>query len=183
MSPPSWTLVSPPHPSRLSQSTGFGLPASALNPHWLSALHVVICMSQCCFSRFGPPPLPPLCPKCLCLLCRLASRIVSTIILESYVCINIRYLPFTFWLISLCIIGSRFIRLTRTDSNAFLWSVFLFHPFSWVCTDSSLRFNLCFSSDEMMLSTFSGWVSFVIDFTLTAGRAQTGRSRKGSGSA
>ena len=32
-----------------------------------------------------------------------------------------QYLSFSFWLTSLCIIGSRFIYLLRTDSNAFLW--------------------------------------------------------------
>ena len=33
--------------------------------------------------------------------------------------INIQYLFFSFWLTSLCIIGSRFIHLIRTDSNVF----------------------------------------------------------------
>ena len=36
-----------------------------------------------------------------------------------YICVNIRYLFFSFWLTSLCIIGSRPIHLTSTDSNAF----------------------------------------------------------------
>ena len=35
-------------------------------------------------------------------------------------CVRIRYLSFSFWLTSLCIIGSRFIHLIRADSNAFL---------------------------------------------------------------
>ena len=42
-----------------------------------------------------------------------------------YICINIQCLFFSFWLTSLCMIGSRFIHLIRTDS-----SVFLFHD--WV---------------------------------------------------
>ena len=37
-----------------------------------------------------------------------------------YICIRIQYFPFSFWLTSLCIIGSRFIHLIRTNSNAFL---------------------------------------------------------------
>ena len=37
------------------------------------------------------------------------------------ICINIWYLCFFFWLTSLCIIGSRFIHLVRTDSNVFLF--------------------------------------------------------------
>ena len=36
-----------------------------------------------------------------------------------YVCINILYWCFSFWLTSLCIIGSSFIHLIRTDSNTF----------------------------------------------------------------
>ena len=36
-------------------------------------------------------------------------------------CVRIRYLSFSFWLTSLCIIDSRFIHLIRTDSNAFLF--------------------------------------------------------------
>ena len=34
-----------------------------------------------------------------------------------YICVNIWDLFFSFWLISLCITGSRFIHLTRSDSN------------------------------------------------------------------
>ena len=36
-------------------------------------------------------------------------------------CVRIWYLSFSFWLTSLCIIGSRFIHLIRTDSNMFLF--------------------------------------------------------------
>ena len=38
-----------------------------------------------------------------------------------HICISKWYLSFTFWLTSLCIIGSRFIHFIRTDSNAFLY--------------------------------------------------------------
>ena len=46
-------------------------------------------------------------------------------------CIRIQYLSFSFWLTSLCIIGSRFVHLIRTDSNAFLFmaTVYLYHSF------------------------------------------------------
>ena len=48
-------------------------------------------------------------------------------------CIRIWYLSFYFWLTSLCIIGSRFIHLIRTDSNAFLFMaesiVYMYHNF------------------------------------------------------
>ena len=44
-----------------------------------------------------------------------------------YICINIQYLYFSLWLTSLCIIGSSFIHLIRTDSKRILfhgWVVF-----------------------------------------------------------
>ena len=50
-------------------------------------------------------------------------------------CTNIRYLLFSFWLTSLCVIGSGFIHLTRTDSKAFLFMaeqhfiVYMHHDF------------------------------------------------------
>ena len=40
---------------------------------------------------------------------------------RSCICINIQYLIVSFWLTSLCITGSRFIHLTRTDSNTVLF--------------------------------------------------------------
>src|SRR5574340_15224 len=36
-----------------------------------------------------------------------------------YICVSILYWCFSFWLTSLCIIGSSFIHLIRTDSNIF----------------------------------------------------------------
>ena len=41
-------------------------------------------------------------------------------------CIRIQYLSFSFSLTSLCIIGSRFIHLIRTDSNVFLFMAELY---------------------------------------------------------
>ena len=47
-------------------------------------------------------------------------------------------LSFSFWLTSLCIIGSRFIHLIRTDSNAFLfYSWVIFHAKSWLIRKGS----------------------------------------------
>ena len=37
----------------------------------------------------------------------------------SYICVSILYWCFSFWITSLCIIGSSFIHLIRTDSNVF----------------------------------------------------------------
>ena len=38
-----------------------------------------------------------------------------------YICVNIQYLSFSFWLTSLCITGSMFIHLIRTDSDVLLF--------------------------------------------------------------
>ena len=56
----------------------------------------------------------------LCLYSCPAGRFICAIFLDSiYICVNIRYLFFSFWLISLCITGSRFIYLSNTDSHSF----------------------------------------------------------------
>ena len=39
--------------------------------------------------------------------------------LIPYICVSVLYWCFSFWLTSLCIIGSSFIHLIRTDSNVF----------------------------------------------------------------
>ena len=67
----------------------------------------------------------------LCVFCCLAYRVIVTIFLNSmymhyciiipcihmHTCICILYWCFTFWLTSLCIIGSSSIHFIRTDSN------------------------------------------------------------------
>ena len=45
------------------------------------------------------------------------TRLCTT--LQEVICVSILYWCFSFWLTSLCIIGSSFIHLIRTDSNAF----------------------------------------------------------------
>ena len=55
---------------------------------------------------------------CLHLHCCPANKFISTIFLDSIYMHYIQYLFFSFWLTSLCIIGSRFIHLIRTDSHA-----------------------------------------------------------------
>ena len=53
----------------------------------------------------------------------------------SNICISILYWCFSFWLTSLCIIGSSFIHLIRTDSNVFFLMaeqysiVYMYHSF------------------------------------------------------
>ena len=54
---------------------------------------------------------------------------------KSHICVSVLYWCFSFWLISLCIIGSSFIHLIRTDSIVFFllaeWSsiVYMYHSF------------------------------------------------------
>ena len=62
---------------------------------------------------------------------------------------SIRYLSFSFWLTSLCIICSRFIHLIRTDSNAFL---FMANIPLCICTTTSLFIHL--SMDIYIASMF-----------------------------
>ena len=82
-------------------------------------------MLQCYSLKSSYPRLLPQSPKVcslhLCLFCYPACQIITTKFLNSYICTNIQYLSFSFWLSSLCIIGSNFIHLIRTASNVFLF--------------------------------------------------------------
>ena len=98
-----------------------------------------------CHSPKSPHPLPlPQSPKdCsrhLYLFCCLTYRVIITIFLNSiyipYTCVSILYWCCSFWLTSLCMIGSSFIHLIRTDSNVFflmaefMYSiVYMYHSF------------------------------------------------------
>ena len=78
---------SPLCPSRLSQSTGFECPASCVDLHWFSILHMVIYMFQCYFFISSHPCLlpqnPKICSLYLCLFRCLAYRIVIAIFLNA----------------------------------------------------------------------------------------------------
>ena len=102
--------------------------------------HMVIYMFQCYSLKSSYPRLLPQSPKVcslhLCLFCCLAYSVIITIFLNSiYICLSILYWCFSFWLTSLCIIGSSFIHLIRTDSNAFFLMaekysiVYMYHSF------------------------------------------------------
>ena len=96
VSSPPWTLLpslSPPYPSRLSQSTSFGFPASCLqlqlqlNSCLLPILHMVMLTFQS-YSLKSPHLLllslsPEVCSLRLCLFCCPVRRIVGTIFLDS----------------------------------------------------------------------------------------------------
>ena len=115
-----------PHPIPLGHA---GAPAPSTLSHasnldWRFISHVIIYMFQCHSPKSSCPcPLPQDPKDCsihLCLFCCLTYRVIITIFLNSiYICVSILYWCFSFWLTSLCIIGSSFIHLIRTDSNAF----------------------------------------------------------------
>ena len=95
-------------------------PASNLD--WRFISNMILYMFQCHSPKSSPPlPLPQSpkdCSKHLSLFCCLTYRVIVTIFLNSiYICVSILYWCFPFWLTSLCIIGSSFIHLIRTDSN------------------------------------------------------------------
>ena len=89
-----------------------------------------------CYSLYTSHPLLPPPPAVsvslfsVCLHCCSANRFISTIFsrfhIHTFICL---------FLTSLCIIGSRFIHLIRTDSNAFLFMneqyfiVYMYHSF------------------------------------------------------
>ena len=130
-----------PHPESHSHLTPHPIPLGhpiatapstlyhASNLDWQSVSQMIIYMFQCCSLRSSHPCLLPQSPKdCsihLCLFCCLAYKVIVIICLNSiYIYISILYWCFSFWLTSLCIIGSSFIHLIRTDSNALY---FIFH--------------------------------------------------------
>ena len=125
MCPP---ILNPPHTSLPTPSLWVDLASSALfhasNLHWSSILHVVMCMFQSYSLKLSHPRLLPLslkvCSLRLCLLCCPACRVIGTAFLNSIYMRSYTVFLF-FWLTSVCITGSRFIHLIRTDSRAFLF--------------------------------------------------------------
>ena len=111
MSPPSWTsllLPSPFHPSRLSKNTSFGFPESyskfPLAIYFTNdKVYVSMLFSQTLFS--STLSFPHYVQKSVLYVCvSFAALQVGSSVLYSqipYICINIRYLSFSFWLTSL----------------------------------------------------------------------------------
>ena len=112
--PPS---LLPPHTIPLGQPSA---PAPSIldpasNRGWRFISYMILYM----FQRHSPksshllplPQSPKDCSIHLCLLCCLAYRVIITIFLNSiYICVSILYWYFSFWLTSLCIIGSSVIQ-------------------------------------------------------------------------
>ena len=105
----------PPHriPLACLRAPALSVLLHASNLHWSSILHMLTYMFQCYSLKSSHPGLLPQSPKVcslhLGLFCYLTDRVIITIFLNSlYICLNILYWCFYFWLISLCIIGSSF---------------------------------------------------------------------------
>ena len=118
--------VLPPSPLGCPRVLALSALLHASNLHWSSILHMVIYMLQCYSLKSSHPLLLPqrskVCSLHLCLFCYLVYRVVVAIFLNSiYICINILYWCFSFWINSVCIIGSSFSQLIRTDSNEFFY--------------------------------------------------------------
>ena len=115
----------PPHTIPLDHSSA---PAPSIlypvtNLDWWFVSYMILYMFQCHPKSSHPRPLPQSPKDCsihLCLFCCLAYRVIVTVFLNSiYIWVSILYWCFSFWLTLLCIIGSSFIHLIRTDSNVF----------------------------------------------------------------
>ena len=109
----------PSHPTRSSQSPELSSLCYRATSHQLSVLHMLL-------SQFVPPAPSPLCPHvdslCLHLYSCPADRFFCTIFLDSiYICVNIWYLFFSFWLTSLWMTDSGFIHITTNDPIYFLF--------------------------------------------------------------
>ena len=130
----------PPHPSGLCQSTSF------VSPALCSELALVICFAydnargSMLFSQIILPVPSPVESETLflCIFVCFADLHVGSLVLSfkiPYICINIQYLSFSFWLTSVCVAGSRFMHLIKPDSNSFLFIaesysiVYMYHNF------------------------------------------------------
>ena len=109
----------PPHPTHPGCHRALGWAVLCSNFSLAIILHLVMCMFQCFSLISFHALLPPLCPKCLSPL--LPCKQDCQYYLSRFHVYVLIYICLFFWLISLWTIGSRFIHLIRTDSNAFLF--------------------------------------------------------------
>ena len=124
MCSPSWTLLPPHIPLGWPSAPAPSIQYCASNLDWQLISYMILHMFQCHSPKSSYPHPLPQSPKDysihLCLFCCLVYRVIVTIFLNSiYMCVSILYWCFSFWLTSLCIVGSSFIPLIRTDSNIF----------------------------------------------------------------
>ena len=112
---------SPYHPSGSSQCTSPRHPVSCIEPGLATCSIYDIIRISMPFSQIIPPCPSPTESKRLFYtsVSLLLSHIQGYCYHLSKFHIYILYWCFSFWLTSLCIIGSTFIHLIRTDSNVF----------------------------------------------------------------
>ena len=140
MCSPSWTPIPPPspsHPSGSSQCTNPEHPVSCIEPRQVICFIYDNIHVSMLFSQIIPPSPSPteskrlfytsvsLLLSCIQGYCyhlskfHIYTKFHIYIYVLVYMCVSILYWCFSFWLTSLCIIGSSFKHLIRTDSNAF----------------------------------------------------------------
>ena len=131
------------HPSRSPQSTRLSSLSYAAGSHEPSILHLVVYTGQVqSSSSFHPHSLlscPYLHSQHLHLYYYPANRFICIIFLDSYICITIWYLFFSFWLHSLWQALGSSTSLQLTQIHPFLW---LSNIPLCICTISSLSINL-----------------------------------------
>ena len=121
LNPPPSSL---PYPSSgSSQCTSPKHPVSCIESGLATRfIHDIIHVSML-FSQISPPSPSP--TESIRLIYTLVSLLQSCTqgycyhLSKFHICVSILYWYFSFWLTSLCIIGSSFIHLFRTDSNLF----------------------------------------------------------------
>ena len=126
ISPPSCVSLPPSlsHPSRWSQSTELISLCCAAASHKLAILHLVVYICPCHSLTSSQLTLPPPCVlKSILYICVFIPVLPlgSSEPFIPYICVSIRYLFFSFWLISLCMTDSRSIHLTKNNSVSFLF--------------------------------------------------------------
>ena len=148
VSPSLWTALpspTPPHSSRLSQSTSFRFPSShIILPLVIWFTHGNIYVSKL-FSQIIPPfPSPSglfwvqKSVLCFCFFCCPACRITCATFLDSTYVHQYTTLVFLFLTYSLCVTGSGFTHLIRTDvatscgrRNFIPWPAIKARPQQW----------------------------------------------------
>ena len=115
----------PPHPIPLGLPGASALSTCLIHPTWAGGLFHswwYTCFNVI-FSEHPTLAFSHRVPKSVLYICVSFSVLHIGLSLPSfkipYICISILYWSLSFWLTSLCIMGSNFIHLIRTDSNEF----------------------------------------------------------------